>query len=313
MLLKVFAKYRRYAVKLDKYRNFSSSGPKVAEEKEKLMFGQRQAGIWLAPLGVFIGLILFSQLCHAALSSSYVAEIIGINGQVESRRGSGSFQPASLMQRLSSRDAVRTLVSSKAELTFIDQSILLLGEKTTMEISQYRLGEREAPPARALKVLDGKVRFIVNKFFGSGTGEPEFSLDTPTLGVGVRGTDGIIEIKGASDYVYLLQAGAPVALRSKSTGEQVDLQPGFFALSQAGRPIRIFPLTDDLRRRLLRELSLAFEVRPLGIQIEPDIEPEPSRQIGPAAGPTQALPPVYTPPVPVAPAAPQPSHSHPSP
>ena len=68
------------------------------------------------------------------------------------------------------------------------------------------------------------------------------------MGVGVRGTDGIIEIKGTADYVYLLQAGAPVALRSKSTGEQVDLQPGFFAVSQAGRPFRIFPLTDDLRR-----------------------------------------------------------------
>ncbi len=188
------------------------------------MFGQRPAGIWLAPLGIFIGLILFSGICHAAPSSSYVAEIIGINGQVESRRGGGSFSPAPLMQRLSSRDAVRTLVNSKAELTFIDQSILVLGEKTTMEISSYRLGEREARPARALKVLNGKVRFIVNKFFGSSTGEAEFSVDTPTMGVGVRGTDGIIEIKGTADYVYLLQAGAPVALRSKSTGEQVDLR-----------------------------------------------------------------------------------------
>ncbi len=82
------------------------------------MFGQRQAGLWLAPLGVFIGLVLFSGICHAAPSSSYVAEIIGINGQVESRKGRGSFSPASLMQRLSSHDAVRTLVNSKAELIF---------------------------------------------------------------------------------------------------------------------------------------------------------------------------------------------------
>jgi hypothetical protein len=272
------------------------------------MFGQRPAGFGLAPLCVMFGLILFSGICHAA-PSSYVAELIGINGQVESRTGGGSFSPASLMQRLASRDAVRTLVNSKAELTFIDQSILVLGEKTTMEISSYRLGEREARPVRALKVLDGKVRFIVNKFFGSSTGEAEFSVDTPTMGVGVRGTDGIIEIKGTADYVYLLQAGAPVALRSKSTGEQVDLQPGFFAVSQAGRPFRIFPLTDDLRRRLLRELSLAFEVRPLGVAIEPDIKPEQPLSIGPAAGPTQALPPVYTPPVPGAPQPSQQPHS----
>jgi hypothetical protein len=269
------------------------------------MVGQRQVGKWLAPLGIFIGLILYSGVCDAAPSSSYAAEIIGINGQVEARTRAASFSPASLMQRLASQDAVRTLVSSKAELLFIDQSILVLGEKTTMEISQYRLGEREAPPARALKVLNGKVRFIVNKFFGSG--EPEFSLDTPSMGVGIRGTDGIIEIKGATDYIYLLQAGAPLALRSKSTGEMVDLQPGNYAVCQAGRPIRIFPLTDDLRRRLLREFSFAFEVRPMGVEIEPDIKPGTPSIIAPEAGPTQALPPVYTPPVPVAPHPSQPS------
>jgi hypothetical protein len=262
------------------------------------MVGQGQANKWLAPLGIFIGLILFAGRCDAAPSSSYVAEIIGITGQVEARTRAAAFSPASLMQKLSSQDAVRTLEQSKAGLMFQDQSLLVLGEKTTMEISQYRLGEREATPTRALKVVNGKVRFIVNKFFGKG--EPEFSLDTPTLGVGVRGTDGIIEIKEA-DYVYLLQAGAPLSLRSKSTGEQVDLQPGFYAVSQAGKPIRIFPLPDDLRKRLLREFSLVFEIRPRGVEIEPDITPDQPTRIGPGAGPSQALPPVYTPPTPEAP------------
>lgn len=272
------------------------------------MFEKKQASIWLAPLCLFISLILFTGFCHAA--PSHVAEIIGINGQVESRVRGGSFSPAAILQKLSSQDAVRTLASSKAELSFIDQSILVLGPQTTMEISQYRLGEREARPTRALKVLNGKARFIVNKFFGGGTGEPEFTIDTPTMGVGVRGTDGIVEIKGTTDYVYLLQAGVPVELRSKSTGEKVDLKPGFFAVSQPGRPFRIFPLTDELRRSLLRELSLAFEVRPLGIVVESDLPLEQSGRIGPAAGPTQALPPVYTPPVPGAPQpTPSPSHS----
>ncbi len=283
------------------------------------MVGQRLAGLWLAPLCIVTGLIFFAANCQAAPSSSYVAEIIGINGQVESRVRKGAFSPASILQKLSSQDAVRTLVNSKAELSFIDQSILVLGAKTTLEISNYRLGEREGRPARTLKLLNGKIRFIVNKFMGIGNGEPEFTVDTPTLGVGVRGTDGIIDIKGSTDTVYLLKAGAPVALRSKSTGEQVDLQPGYFAVSQAGRPIRIFPLTEDLRRLLLRELSLAFEIRPLGVTIEQELAPPPPSIAVPEAGPTQALPPVYTPPVPVAPTpvpvapSPAPHSSSPSP
>jgi len=266
------------------------------------MLGRKKAGIWL---GVIMSLLLFSETCGAAPSSSHVAEIIGINGQVESRVRGGSFSPAAILQKLSSQDAVRTLASSKAELSFIDQSIMVLSEKTTLEISQYRLGEREARPVRALKVVDGKVRFIVNKFFGTESGEPEVTIDTPVIGVGIRGTDGIIEIKGMTDYIYLFQAGAPLTLRSKSTGEQVDLRPGFFAVCQQGRPIRIYPLTEDLRRHLLRELNFAFEVRPYGVAIETDIvTTEPPPIIGPKAGPTGALPPVYTPPVPV----PAPTH-----
>ncbi len=91
------------------------------------MVGQRLAGVWLAPLCMIIGLIFFAAICQAAPSSSYVAEIIGINGQVEARVRAGAFSPASILQKLASRDAVRTLVNSKAELSFIDQSILVLG------------------------------------------------------------------------------------------------------------------------------------------------------------------------------------------
>jgi hypothetical protein len=269
--------------------------PKLREDKERLMAAQRFAGLWLTPLCIFISLIWLTEICQAASSS--VAEIIGINGQVESRVRGGAFSPAAVLQKLSVQDAVRTLVNSKAELSFIDQSIVVLGAQTTMEISNYRLGEREVRPVRDLKLVSGKMRFMVNKFFG--TGDAEFSVDTPTLGVGVRGTDGIAEIKGSADYVYLFKAGAPVILRSKSTGEQVNLQPGYFAVSQADRPIRIFQLTDDLRRLLLRELNMAFEIRPLGVEIEQDIPLQQPGILAPEAGPRPPLPPVYTPPVPV--------------
>lgn len=246
------------------------------------------------------GLLLGHQAVAAA---SPVAEIIGINGQVQARLGGAAFAPAALMQRLGMRDAVRTQAASKAKLSFIDQSVLVLGEKATLEIGQYRLGEAERQPARILKVLTGKVRFIVHKFFSRDPLDPEVTLETPTIGVGIRGTDIIVAVQGATDYVYLLSAGTPVQLRSTSTGEQVDLKPGFYAISQAGQPIRIFPLTEEMRRQLVRELSLAFEVRPLGIPVEPGTPPEPLDRQAPV-GPTQVLPPVYTPPVPVAPTTP---------
>jgi hypothetical protein len=253
---------------------------------------------------LFIVLMLAAVLAwpQAATTAPYVAELIGINGQVQTRLGSQSFAAAVLLQRLGVRDAVRTQAASKAKLSFIDQSIAVLGEKTTLEISQYRLREAEGPPQRALKIIAGKARVIVHKFFGWSSAEADYTIDTPTIGVGIRGTDLVVAVQGGTDYVYLFQAGAPLKLRSKSTGEEVDLRPGFYAMSQAGRPIRIAPLSDELKRQLLRELSLAFEVRPLGVAVEPEAPPERLERTQPDIGPSRALPPVYTPPVPSPPA-----------
>ncbi len=262
--------------------------------------------LWV--LGGVLALPILAALCQGALAAAHVAEIIGINGQVESRLGGRGFAPAALLQRLAPPDAVRTLAASKAKLSFIDRSITVLGEKTTLEISQYRLGEAAGGPLRALRVVNGKVRLIVHTFFGTSAAEPEVAVETPTLGVGIRGTDIIFAVQGPTDTVYLLQAGKPVSLRSKSTGEQVELRPGYYAISQAGRPLRLLPLTDDLRRQLLKELNLAFEVRPLGVPIEPDLPPPPPSRTAPGVGPTEALPPVYAPPIPAPPAAPHGGH-----
>ncbi|MBM4289543.1 MAG: hypothetical protein FJ135_15615 [Deltaproteobacteria bacterium] len=63
------------------------------------MSGQRLAGKWWVPLGLVIGLLLWAGICQAAPSSGAVAEIIGINGQVEARvRAARAFSPAIPLQ-----------------------------------------------------------------------------------------------------------------------------------------------------------------------------------------------------------------------
>ena len=65
------------------------------------------------------------------------AELIALNGQAEVKSAGGNFRPAQLRDKLTVRDTIRTLEQSKAKLLFKDDSVIVLGEKTTMEISQY--------------------------------------------------------------------------------------------------------------------------------------------------------------------------------
>ena len=51
------------------------------------------------------------------------------------------------------------------------------------------------------------MRFVVHKFFQAP--EPDYTIETPTTIIGVRATDGVVEI-ATGDQVYLLEAINPL-------------------------------------------------------------------------------------------------------
>lgn len=189
-----------------------------------------------------------------------VAELVGLNGQAEVRKtGAAVFSPARLMQKLWPQEALRTLLNSKAMLLFREQTILVLGPQTTIEISDFLVEPAEPKWRRYLRLVEGRLRFLVSRFTGQ---DPEMTLETPTLAVAVRGTDGVIDSRPTEDRVYLLAARRPLRLRHKTTGETVDLPENFLAIAKRVGPIEIKPLPPELKKLLLQELSLSFEIKP---------------------------------------------------
>lgn len=110
-----------------------------------------------------------------------------VEGKVELlRQGRPPAVPARVQDAVAAGDAVRTGADSRAQIRFMDDSVLTIapGSLVTIEAFHY---DREAGVRKAvLQVLRGLVHCAVEKIFK--VERPDFLLKTHTAVLGVRGT-----------------------------------------------------------------------------------------------------------------------------
>ena len=118
-------------------------------------------------------------------------------------------------------DVVETDATSKAKILFADDTVLAIGPKSRVNISDFVL-DANGRTVR-LRVLAGRFKVAIAKFFG---GQTDYEIRTPTAVAGVRGTvlwgdtdlDAICALEGNIEVRPRTGAGAPAQL---SAGECV--------------------------------------------------------------------------------------------
>ncbi len=134
--------------------------------------------------------VLFLILLSGVFSAAW-ADIAGtltaLEGRVDILRpGEDRATPAKLFDKVSVGDIIRTKSKSKAEITFVDDSVIRLAAGSRLEIQEYLFsgGERKSG---VVKLFRGKARSIIKRQKGEKVGR--FQVKTPTAVAGVRGTD----------------------------------------------------------------------------------------------------------------------------
>jgi len=131
-------------------------------------------------------------------------------------------------------DVIETDASSKVKLVLNDDSVLAIGPKSRINVSDFVLD----PQGRhvRLQVLAGRFKIAIAKFFGGST---DYEIRTPTAVAGVRGTvlwgdtdlDAICSLEGSIEVRPLTGAGAPAQLgagecvNKMATGKTAPLKP----------------------------------------------------------------------------------------
>jgi hypothetical protein len=179
-----------------------------------------------------------------------VAEIIALVGTAEIKSPPETqFRPAKLKDPLYARDQVRTLEKSRAKLFFKDETILMLGEKTTLDISQFQMDHQNRRQNALFKVLGGTMRFIIHKFYEGLP--PGVQVEGTTAVLGVRGSDCIIEVR--SPDLFLNIGNNPEWVKSLTTGQTITLSPGIWARVLPGLPITTGAITPAMRRQYINQ------------------------------------------------------------
>ncbi len=196
----------------------------------------------------------------------------------------GEFVPARLYQELFQGDLVRTGESGKAKILFHDDSMVDLGTRSEVEITEYYYSPEAKERRSLLELSRGRLRFLVTKFFVER--KSDFRLQTPSAVVGVRGSEGILHVQNPTT-IFCLSGLLEVV--NPSTGEVQELGPLFKALVERGMAMVIEPIDPRDVQGLRNEFQISGRSPGRG-QSEPSLE-IPDRGYGPSQDRIQEITP----------------------
>jgi len=198
------------------------------------------------------------------------AEIIALLGEAEIKSSpENNFRKAKLKDALYSQDQVRTLAKSRAKLWFQDETILMLAENTTLDISKFQMDDQGRRQSALFKVMSGTMRFIIHKFYKGIP--PGVDVEGKTAVMGIRGTDCIIEVR--SPDLFLNIGNTPAVVTDIATGKSIILQPGVWARVMTGFPIATGNISPGMLRQYIGQTQAGQTQMPNNVSNPPPLLP----------------------------------------
>jgi len=137
-------------------------------------------------------------------SSGAGAESVGRLTQVEGRVDllKGGILPATPVKvddTVAPSDVIRTKALSRAQITFIDNSILTISPESRIAIEEFKFEPTQGKRQAVLEIFQGLALTVVKKILKAE--EPDFIIKTQTALLGVRGTEFGIRIHPNSSTI----------------------------------------------------------------------------------------------------------------
>lgn len=130
---------------------------------------------------------VFLLACFQA-QAAVVGRLTQVDGRVDLLKGGNL--PATLVKvddTVEPQDVIRTKSLSKAQITFIDNSVITISPESRVAIETYVVDLAQGKRQAVLEVFQGLALALVNKIYKAE--EPDFVVKTHTAIMGVRGTE----------------------------------------------------------------------------------------------------------------------------
>lgn len=226
--------------------------------------------LWIvAPLCV--GLLLASQ-AFAAPEIGGITEVIG--GVDILRGGKLPAESAKMGDKINQGDVIRTKSGGKTQILFNDESVLTIAPDSRVAINEFVYKPEKNERQANIKIFNGLVHTLVNKVFKQE--RPDFTVETQTAVIGVRGTDYFTLVAPATSDIYNNSGTTQVNNIFAEIPGRVKLQGKEYTQVAANRPPTLpLPLNQD-------------DINWIKGQMTPKVVAKPSGS-GPVAGQGQLL------------------------
>ncbi len=211
-------------------------------------------------IGVFLG--VFSPM------DLFGAEVVGTVTSAERQvfvtpEGKSVRVPVNRGDTVLFKSTYRTGMQSKLKLLFLDDSILSLGEKSQVQITENIYDPSDDRRSLIANLVGGTLRALAGKIFSrSGS---KFEISTPTALASARGTDFIVWVATVNGVPVTGVAGlhGKVVVQNVGPGisKEVFISEKFFTMVKAGfPPVDPEPIPADLLDRLMQAVSASDRV-----------------------------------------------------
>jgi hypothetical protein len=186
--------------------------------------------------GIFLlSLLLLLAFLASPTLAAPVGNFIQVEGKVEVlRQGKPPAVPAKIRDGVDKGDQVRTKSQSRAQLRFVDDTVLTLSPGSSVLIEEYLYDGSRGYRQAALNLFRGLTYTVVNRILQ--TEKPDFVVKTHTAVLGVRGTRFFTLVGARFTGGYNEQGEVEMAARALPTST-VLLRRMEFAVAPVGRAL----------------------------------------------------------------------------
>ncbi len=191
---------------------------------------------WLPGFGMMLWL-----LASGPAMAGVVGVISDVNGEVDLHRGD-EVLIAEPGVDVEPGDVLVSGEGASAQLDMDDGSSLAIGANSSMKIRNYQLREDRSVLSAAIELATGWLRFAVAKLRSR---DSSYRFHMPTAVLGVRGTEGVLEVTGegeAAESRAALEEGevelAEKLEHGRLAGRRIVLGPGQYAERRRAHPFR---------------------------------------------------------------------------
>lgn len=188
---------------------------------------------------IFFSIFLFFLILSSMAFAQEVGKLTAIQGKVDiMREGKLPAVQAEINQPIYLKDIIRTKTNSKAEITFKDGTVIKIGQRSRIDISEY-LTDGDILKAR-IELQRGRVGSYVSKDsvnkISSSPKANRFEIKTPIAVAGVRGTDFIVSHDINPTTTVFVISGKVYSYNINFPDQIVELQSGEMTIIKEKTP-----------------------------------------------------------------------------